>query len=190
MASALIGQSYRFQTDNRFGSLSGLNGHVSDYVGELTLNPNRYISLLYRFRLDKDNLTPRQNELTTTLGAELFRVTASYLNIPPSGIPTPRTDLTLLQQPLRRQELYAAVSSQFSRYWAVTVAHRENLGPGGGSVRSDVLLKYEDECFGLGVDISRNYITVNDFHSGLNILFRLTIKTIGDVHINSGIGGF
>ena len=82
---ALLGQSYRFYADPSFTPLSGLAGHLSDYVGHIDFTPSPYVSVQYRFRLDKDSLATRRAEVTTALGPDLFRFSASYIFVKADG---------------------------------------------------------------------------------------------------------
>ena len=87
-----------------------------------------------------------------------------------------------------REELFVAVSSRLTKYWSVNGTHRENLGPGGGTIRTSGGFKYEDECFTFGVDVIRDNTSDRDFESGYSVLLRFSLKTIGDVEFVSDVG--
>lgn len=53
--SAMFGQSYRANENDTFAEGSGLDEHLSDYVGRVTVAPNKYLDLTYRYRLSNDD---------------------------------------------------------------------------------------------------------------------------------------
>jgi LPS-assembly protein len=178
--SAMVGQSYRFQQRSAFTALSGLNRKLSDYVGRVDVSPNEYISLQYRFRLDKDSLDNRRSEVNALLGPDLFRLGIGYIDILPTA--------TVSGPAESRRELYTALSTKVTQYWAVRASHRENLAPGGGSIRTDVVLSYEDECFAFDLTVARDNTSDRDFRSGVGVLLRFSLKTIGDLRVNTDVG--
>ncbi len=177
---AMLGQSYRFHDDPTFLPLSGLSGHLSDYVGHVGFTPNDLISLQYRFRLDKDTFASRRAEITTSVGPPPFRLTTSYLFVKAD---TPQR--VLLGS---TEEFFVQVSSRFSQHWSISASHRQNLGQNGGTIHSDFGVTYEDECFVIGIDIANDNTQDRDFKRGLAVLLTLNFKTIGDIKFNTDIG--
>ncbi len=176
---ALVGQVYRFHDDTTFDPLSGLVGHLSDYVGHINLTPSPYFTLQYRFRLDKDNFASRSSEVTATMGPDLLRLSTSYLFVKGGSTPS---------SPLDTEELYVVLSSRFSQHWSVITSHRQDLGIGGGPIRTEVGVNYEDECVVIGLDFAKDDTQDRDFKSGIAILLRLNLKTIADVKFNTDVG--
>ena len=176
---ALVGQVYRFHNDATFAPLSGLQGHLSDYVGHVDLTPSPYFTLQYRFRLDKDNFASRRSEVTASMGPELLRLSTSYLFV--KGGST-------LSSPLDTQELYVVLSSRFSQHWNVVASHRQDLGLNGGAIRTEAGVQYEDECVVIGIDFAKDNTQDRDFKKGIAVLLRLNMKTIGDIKFNTDVG--
>ncbi len=177
--SALIGQVYRFHDDPVFSQLSGLDGHLSDYVGRINVSPHPYVSMQYRFRLDKKTFTNRRSELSAVIGPSLLRLRANYVFLEADNTPSSPGDT---------EELYVSLSSQLSRHWSVVASHRENLGPGGGRIRTNVGIAYEDECVVIGLDLADDNTSDRDFRRGVSVLLRVNLKTIGDISFNTDIG--
>jgi len=177
--SALIGQVYRFHDDPTFSTLSGLDGHLSDYVGRVDVSPHPYVNLQYRFRLDKNTFANRRSELSAAIGPSLMRFRANYIFLEADPVPT---------GPGNTEELYVSVSSKLSRNWSVIASHRENLSPGGGRIRTNVGLTYEDECVIIGLDVANDNTEDRDFRRGVSFLLRVNLKTIGDISFNTDIG--
>lgn len=176
----MVGQSYRFKKDPTFAVGSGLDGHFSDYVGHITLRPTSYLDLSYRFRLDQSDFSTERSEFSTSIGNSLFRLGANYIFIKPSDPATPEFG--------DREELYAFFDTRLSKYWSLRGTHREDLGVGGGSIRSSIGIQYEDECFVFGLDIADDNTEDRDFQSGFSVILRFTLKTIGEVRLSSSVG--
>ena len=84
-----IGQSYRL--NNKPAILppgTGLSDRFSDIVGRTTVQVGRLVNFVHRFRLDKDTLALRRNEIDATIGSRRTYATIGYLrlnrNIDPS----------------------------------------------------------------------------------------------------------
>ena len=176
----LVGQSYRFHKDNTFTLESGLSGHFSDYVGRVTFRPSNYVDLSYRFRLDQSDFSTERSEVAATVGTDLLRVGANYILIKQSDPATVEFG--------DREELYAFFDTRLSKYWSLNGTYREDLGPGGGPIRSSIGIQYEDECFVFGLDIADDNTEDRDFQSGFSVVLRFTLKTIGEVRLSSSVG--
>jgi LPS-assembly protein len=177
--SALIGQVYRFHSDSIFSQVSGLDGRLSDYVGRIDVSPHPYVSMQYRFRLDKKTFANRRSEFSAAIGPRLLRLRANYIFLEAD---------TTLTSPGDTEELFVSLSSRLSRNWSVTASHRENLGPGGGRIRTNVGLTYEDECIIVGLDLANDNTEDRDFRRGVSVLLRINLKTIGDISFNTDVG--
>jgi LPS-assembly protein len=175
--SAVVGQVYHFHDDRVFSPQSGLSGYFSDYVGHVDLTPNPYVTMQYRFRLNKNSLQTRYSELSAAVGQELLRVTSTYVFLRAGTQPT---------TPAATEELYMTLSSRISQNWGMNIGHRQNLGTSGGSIRTDVGLTYENECLVIGLDFAKDNTEDRDFKKGLAIGLRLYMKTIGDIRFNAG----
>lgn len=178
--SVFAGQSYRLHRDDVFNSLSGLNERLSDIVGRIDVSPSPWLSMLYRFRIDKDNFASRRSELGGIIGPDLFRLGVNYLYVA-QGDPT---NLTLGD----REELYVSMSSRLTRNWSINANHREDLSPNGGRIRTALGFTYEDECFIFGLDIADDKTEDRDFKSGLSVLLRFNLKTLGELNLNTNVG--
>ena len=177
--SALVGQVYRFHNDLVFSQLSGLDGHLSDYVGRIDVSPHPYVSIQYRFRLDKKTFASRRSELSAAIGPSLFRFRANYVFLEADNTPSSPGDT---------EELYVSLSSRLSRHWSVVASHRENLGTGGGGIHTNLGVTYEDECVVIGLDLANDNTEDRDFRRGISVLLRINLKTIGDISFNTDVG--
>lgn len=176
-SSFTIGQSYRVTKEKDFGEGSGLEDHFSDIVGRVRIAPTRFLDALYRFRLDKDDLSPTRNELQATAGVPLFRVSLNYLFIEQQTI----TDFVSTSDEFKdREELSVGLASQISKLWSIGMSTRHDLEEDGGSLNRNAYLQYEDECFTFRADFTRNFTRDRDVRPSDTILFRFALKTLGE----------
>lgn len=178
-----IGQSYRL---NRRESIlprgTGLSGRFSDYVGRTSLKLGRRVSLIHRFRLDKDSLDISRNEVDAVLGGRQTYLTFGYLRLD--------RDIDLLVEDLRdREEVRLGARAKFARFWSlfgsvvVDLTNREedplSLADGFDPVRHRLGILYNDECIELGVTWRRDYETSGDVRRGNTFLFRVALRNLG-----------
>jgi LPS-assembly protein len=133
----------------------------------------------HRFRLDKDNLAVRRNEIDLTVGTDQTYARVGYLKLN-RNVDTSVEDLR------DKEELRLAGRWQFRRYWSVfgatvldlTDSREDNLSPSDGfePVRHRISVDYEDDCLAIGISWRRDYDRVNFLKEGSTFQFRLTLK--------------
>lgn len=168
--TVLLGQSYRPRRDDTFANGTGLDGDLSDLVGRLQVSPGRYVDLHYRTRLNKDNLGAERNEVLLSLGPPALNLSLNY------GLYNRQQQ----SQFKTREEASLALTSQVDRNWRLQVggvrdlkeAEMRNLG---------VQLVYEDECLIFRAIANRSYYADRDLRPSDAIIFRVTLKTLGEV---------
>ena len=178
-----IGQSYRLsRKEDIFPEGTGLSGRVSDIVGRTRIRYGRFIDLTHRFRVDKDNLAVRRNEIDLTFGGEETYVQICYLRL--------NRDINETVEDLRdKEELRAAARIKFAKHWSIFGATVLDLtdkaedpisnADGFDPVRQRVSLDYEDECIALGVAWRRDYERVGGFREGSSFSFHVSFKGLG-----------
>jgi LPS-assembly protein len=179
----VIGQSYRIMRDARiFPEGTGLADRWSDIVGRTRVRFGRFIDLTHRFRIDKNNLAPRRNELDLTIGSDETYAQIGYLRL--------NRNISDAVEDLRdKEELRLAGRLKFARYWSVfgaTVLDLTgkaedplSLADGYEPVRHRLGITYEDECLELGVSWKRDYERVGEFKKGSTFALRFALKGIG-----------
>ena len=178
-----IGQSYRItRRANIFPEGTGLTDRVSDIVGRTRIRYGRFIDITNRFRLDKDNLALRRDELDLTVGSEQTYVQLGYLRL--------NRDIDPTVEDLRdKEELRLAGRVKFARYWSVFGAtvidltdKKEDplsLSDGFKPVRNRLGILYEDECLELGLSWRRDYEQIGTFRKGSTFSLHLNLKGLG-----------
>ena len=178
-----IGQSYRIsRKEEIFPEGTGLAGRVSDVVGRTRIRFGRLIDVTHRFRVDKDNLAVRRNEIDLTVGGEQTYMQIGYLRL--------NRDIDETVEDLRdKEELRAAARIKFARYWSIfgsTVLDLSgkaedplSVSDGFESVRHRLSVDYEDDCIALGVAWRRDYERIGGFREGSTFSFHVSFKGLG-----------
>jgi LPS-assembly protein len=178
-----VGQSYRISSkENIFPEGTGLSDRMSDIVGRTRVRYGRFIDLTHRFRLDKDDLAVRRNEVDFTVGGEETYIQVGYLRL--------NRDINETIEDLRdKEELRAAARVKFDRHWSIFGATVLDLtdraedplsgADGFEPVRHRLGIDYEDDCIALGVSWRRDYERVGGFSEGSTFSFRISLKGLG-----------
>ena len=178
-----VGQSYRISKKGEiFPEGTGLSGRVSDLVGRTRVRYGRFIDLTHRYRVDKDNLAFRRNEVDLTMGTEQTYAQIGYLRLN-RGIDESVEDLR------DKEELRAAARIKLAKHWSIfgatvldlTGRDEDPLSVSDGfePVRHRLGIDYEDECIALGVSWRRDYERIGGFNEGSTFSFRLSLKGLG-----------
>ena len=178
-----IGQSYRLNTKPTIlPEGTGLSDRFSDYVGRTTVKFGRRLSLVHRFRLDKDNLALRRNEVDAVVGGRRTYAEVGYLRLD-RNIPLAVEDLR------DREEIRLGGRVQVADHWSVfgstvidlTGAREDPFTSADGyePVRHRLGLTYDDECIEIGITWRRDYDGAGDYEAGNSFLFRVALKNLG-----------
>ncbi len=180
---ATIGQSYRI--DRRSTILpdgTGLSDRLSDFVGRVQVRYKDFLTVTHRFRLDKDNLAVRRNEIDATIGDRRTYAEIGYLRL--------NRNVTAGVEDLRDiEEIRLGGRIGFARYWSVFGSTNIDLTGKGDDptstlsgyepVRHRLGLAYEDDCVQLGFTWRRDYQTSGDARRGNSFQLRLVFKNLG-----------
>jgi len=168
--SLLLGQSYRYKTDDKFAVGSGLEDNFSDIVGRVQASPGPMLNVFYRTRLNKDNLEARRNELDVSVGTPALRLNTRYAYF----------DRQEDSEFAGREEISGSLSSQITDTWRSSLSATRDLAE--GDFRSMKLnLTYEDECFLFSTTINRTFFQNQDLQPENSMIFRFLFKTLGEV---------
>ena len=180
---AIVGQSYRLSTEPTIlPSGTGLSDRFSDYVGRVSVRYGSFLEITERFRLDKDNLAVRRNEVDATIGGRNTYAEIGYLKLH-RQIDTSIEDLRDMS------EIRLGARVQIARYWSIfgstvvdLTTHKEDplsLSDGYQPVRHRLGLLYENECMSLGVTWRKDYDETGDARRGSTFSLRLALKNLG-----------
>lgn len=170
-AGAFIGQSYRF-SENRdaFSEGSGLEDQNSDIVGRVLLSPIEHVDLLYRFRLDEEDLSADRSEFDLNIGPPALNLDLSYFFI---------DEVSDEDEFDEREELRFGINSRLSEHWSIGFSHRRDLVE-DSSLETAIRLGYQDECFIIEGVAARSFFEDRDIEAEDSIFVRVVFKHLGE----------
>lgn len=174
-----FGQSYRLKADDTFAKGSGLEDNFSDFVGMLTVRPNSNFDLLYRTRIDKNEVSFNSNEVGFNGKYDPVSFGANYVFF------NSLSD-TEFQG---REEINYRLGYQVSENWNTRFNGIYDLTQDGGQRHAALGLIYDDECFTFDTTLSRSYYRDREIKPDDRIMFRLVFKTLGEVKTQQSLLG-
>jgi LPS-assembly protein len=181
--AATLGQSYRLTANpSLFPDGTGLNDRLSDIVGRTTLRYRDVITLTHRYRLDKDGLALRRNELDATIGDNRTYALIGYLRL--------NRNISATLEDLRdSEELRVGGRVQVTRFVSLfgsatvdltdKVEDPLSIATGYQPVRHRLGIAYTDDCLDIGFTWKRDYDTSGDARRGDSYLLRLAFRNLG-----------
>ncbi len=170
-SSVFLGQSFRLRDDYTFGQGSGLEDNFSDIVGRLTVSPGEDLDLVYRTRIDKDDLSPRRHEVNLRAGRPALNFSTNYVFF----------DHQEGSEFGGREEIRTNVSAKLTRFWRSDFSNLYDLDEDDGLRSLGLKFTYECECFDFSVSFTRTFYEDRDVKPSDAILLRMTFKTLGEV---------
>ncbi len=170
--TGFVGQSYRLDNENRDGDTSDLHNGKSDYVGRLLISPDKYMDLLYRFRLAENDMKLMRGETSVALGPPSLRLTGDHIYIAAEASNGLYPD---------REEINADLSSQLTDYWSVGMNTRRDMTKDGGPLEHGARITYEDECFRLALIFRRDFTSSVDLEEESVFSLEMVFKSLGNV---------
>ncbi len=180
---AIVGQSYRLANNsNIVPEGTGLSERFSDIVGRTEVRFKDIVKFTHRYRLDKDSIAVRRNEIDATVGSKNTYAQIGYLRLN-RNIGDGFEDLS------DREEVRVGGRYQIDKYWSVfgsaiidlTDAREDPTSSADGfePVRHRIGVAYDDGCLSLGVTWRYDYEDTGDDQSGSTFLFRLALRNLG-----------
>ncbi|MEH6756260.1 MAG: LPS assembly protein LptD [Parasphingorhabdus sp.] len=179
----IVGQSYRLANNsNIVPEGTGLSERFSDIAGRTEVRFKDIVKFTHRYRLDKDNLAIRRNEIDATIGSNNTYMQVGYLRL--------NRDISSGIEDLGdREEMRVGGRYQIDRYWSVfgsaiidlTDAREDPLSSADGfePIRHRIGVAYDDGCLSLGVTWRYDYDDTGDDQRGSTFLFRLALRNLG-----------
>ncbi|MEI9849983.1 MAG: LPS assembly protein LptD [Sphingomonas sp.] len=180
---ATVGQSYRLTSrPTILPNGTGLDGRVSDIVGRTVMRFRDFLTFNHRYRIDKDTLAFRRNEVDATVGSRATYLQLGYLRLNRNIGPA-------LEDLQDREEARIGARVQVARFWSLSgsvlidLTDRNedilSLADGFEPVRHRLGIAYEDDCLRLGLTWKRDYETTGDAAKGNSFLLSLSFKNLG-----------
>ncbi|PCI44919.1 MAG: hypothetical protein COB49_10620 [Alphaproteobacteria bacterium] len=167
-----IGQSFRFQSAETFPVGSGFEGKSSDIVGRLDVTFGDYIDYIHRFRLDKNSLSLRRNEMILSGGTKKVRISFRLLDLNRDS-----TDLTNTALE-NSKELGTGFQYLVNDRWTLHGSWIHDL-LNNDTISYDAGIKFKNECLEFGLGFERRLTSDRDITPSSTIHLRLVLKHLG-----------
>lgn len=180
---SVVGQSFRLtRRPTLLPDGTGLTDRESDFVGRTTVRFRDFLALTHRFRLDKDNLAIRRNEVDATIGSRRTYAVISYLRLD-------RNITRQLEDLADNEEMRIGARVAIARYWSVfgsTVIDLTGrnevpgfLADGFEPVHHRLGIDYRDDCLNISFIWRRSYQASGDARTNNNFQLRLAFRNLG-----------
>jgi LPS-assembly protein len=178
-----VGQSFRLERPQPglFPEGTGLGEKVSDFVGRTEIRYKNLVSFTHRFRLDKDTLAVRRNEVDATIGTRQTYLELGYLRL--------NRDIATVEDLRDREELRAAGRVAIGRRWSVFGSGVFNLTSsdedpvfrpeGFQPIRTRFGVAYADDCVEFGATWRRDFIDAGDARRGNAFQVFFALRNLG-----------
>lgn len=171
--SIFFGQSYRIREDSTFTAGSGLEGHLSDFVGEVEVSPISDLNVIYRTRMDKDGFLAQRSELEFGAGPAALHVDVNYFFIRGSATNPEFGD---------REELTTSLRSKITKNWTFFASNRRDFEL-DSTLHWSTGIGYVDECVNLLFTFTRSFTQDRDVKPADIYFLRIILKHLGEVAI-------
>ena len=177
-----IGQSFRLNEQQTiFPDGTGLSENVSDFVGRTEVRFRNFVSFTHRFRLDKDNLAVRRNEIDATIGSTRNYFELGYLRLD--------RNIQIVEDLQDREEVRAAGRFTIGPHWSAfgsgifnltSAAEDPIFSPDGFEpIRTRLGIAYQDDCLEFGFTWRRDFITAGDAQRGNSFQLFFALRNLG-----------
>ncbi|MDZ7588288.1 MAG: LPS assembly protein LptD [Parasphingorhabdus sp.] len=181
--NTVIGQSYRIANNNNIApDGTGLSARVSDIAGRTSVRFKDFVKFDHRYRLDKDSLAIRRNEIDVTVGSAGTYAQIGYLRLRRKIDPT-------LEDLRDREEVRAGGRVQIDANWSVfgsaivDLTDRSedplSLADGFSPIRHRLGVQYDDNCLTMGLTWRYDYENTGDARRGSTFLLTLALRNLG-----------
>jgi len=170
---ATIGQSVRLNNTETFPIGSGYEGEASDFVGRIDVTYGDFIDYVHRFRLDKNSLMLRRNELILSAGPKWMKASLRYLDLDLED------DGLLIGTELEnRREIGTGLNINFDDKWSMQGTWIKDI-LNNKTISYDAGIIYRDDCLEFGLTYERRFTSDRDIAPSNTVHFRIILKNLG-----------
>jgi len=181
--SLFLGQIYRFSGDNLFPAGAGLQGRFSDFVGDLEINPGKYVDFGYNFELGNDLKSNRLSEVNFRFGPDNYAIYGSYVLAGKVEAPYLSSGTVLVTGPnitvAERNELNIGGLYKFDQNWSVSASATEELTHPRTLLRYVVSGGYTDDCSTFTLNVAHSQSLYVSGTSGTSVYLQFSLKNLG-----------
>ncbi|VAW07428.1 LPS-assembly protein LptD @ Organic solvent tolerance protein precursor [hydrothermal vent metagenome] len=169
---ATIGQSFRLQSSETFPIGSGYEGKSSDFVGRLDLIFGDYLDYVHRFRLDKNSLNLRRNEMILSGGTKKIRASVRYLDLDRGLTDLSNTELA------NSKEIGTGLKYYVNDQWTIHGSWVHDILK-NDTISYDAGIRFKNECLEFGLRYEKRLTTDRDITPSSTFHLRLVLKHLG-----------
>lgn len=170
--SFLFGQVYRFHETQELNDVMGYSGHLSDYVGHIQMN-YQYLNFYYRFRLNRENLSKRKNDVSFSIGSSPLRLGLNYIFQGGYKLDNRRYS--------EENEIRLWANSKLTKDWQASGYYRYNLKKDGGPIEYGAQMRYDNECTALVFNLKRSFARDRNYKGRTSFMVKIFLKTLGGI---------
>jgi LPS-assembly protein len=165
-------------------------------AGRLTLSPNSYLDLIYRFRYSTSPWNTQTQQVGVSVGPPSLRIATQFVYLPAQAqgeqVTNPATGQNVLYG--KREQLSVSATAKLTRYWSTQIAETVNLvssttlvnnvptpQASSASLYGSVSAIYQDECMAFIGTVTQSGIRSGDVTPGYSVLFSVVFKNIGEI---------
>jgi LPS-assembly protein len=171
--SLFLGESYRISGSVDFPPNSGLQTRFSDFVGQISVNPGKYIDIDYNFEWSNDFSKDRLQEINFRVGPDDYGFFGTYIFA---------NEVDLLSQGFtapERNELTLAGFVKFADHWQIAAAATDELTHPRKILRYSLSAGYTDDCASFTLNISHDQTLLVGGTSGTAVSIQFSLKNLG-----------
>jgi LPS-assembly protein len=163
----LFGQSVSVDDSTPFPYNDEQGEHFSDYVGRLTFDYDPF-RVGYRFRLDRKNLSPNNQTVSTSFNYRPVWLRVDYIAL---------DDDQFLND---REEMLVAGNLAVTDEWSLNASARRDILNGSMTYASAGVV-FQNECFGISTQFRRSFTRDRDVEPDTSITVRVAFKNINEL---------
>ena len=169
---------------------SGVQDHLSDYVGAFYVRPNALLDLSYRFRLGKDDLKFRRSDALASFGPAFLRFNLGYINLSqePQAFDDDDNSSSNPTGFESREEITAGVRVKLSDSVAIGGQTRRDLSA-KRTIANQAGLIYTHPCLILAVGIEQRLTPDAPLGDQTAVLFRVAFRNLADFEAGGSLFG-
>ena len=158
---------FRVNENNDLPYKSGIGNKRSDLIGELKLNPNKYIKFNYDFSIENDLNRSNYDLITTEFSVNNFITTFEYFN-----------EDNIINQ---SNHLYNKTSYNFDKQNSLSFATRRNRKINMTEFY-DLIYEYKNDCLVASLEYNKDYYSDVGLKPEEQLFFSITIMPFGKIN--------
>lgn len=167
----LIGQNYNVKDRlDRFAPTTGLSGHFSDYITQISLSYKDQFYLRQSMRLDDNKFTLRRHEIDIGYQDNRKDIRLGYFKLDRGLTALNRED---------REELRALGRFKVKDKWWLSGHVTQDFTNGSDGVEYGGGIEFIDDCISLSLQYRKTFTTDRDIEPGSRIMFRIKLLNLG-----------